>query len=315
MLASPASACRDVPPGSGRPGCAPRLRVPRAGTKLEETVLGGDTLVLAAEKCSPEHSHVFSSAHCGYPAPGYPGPSFVFTPFFTVGSFSFTKPMLLALVCAIAVVGFFWAAFAKPKIVPRGVQNLGEMGVEFVREQIMRPMIGKRGDTFLPFLVSLFFFIWLMNLMEIIPIAQFPAMSLIGFPAALMLMVYGTYTYLGIKHQGLGGYFKNMIPGGVPWPILIILAPVEILQYLLIRPFTLAVRLFANMFAGHILLLVFTLATWYLFSLSIGLLFSVTSFVLTIVLTAFEMLIQALQAYIFTILTAQYIGGSLEASH
>jgi F-type H+-transporting ATPase subunit a len=314
MLASPASACRDVPPGSGRPGCAPRLRVPRAGTKLEETVLGGDTLVLAAEKCSPEHSHVFSSAHCGYPAPGYPGPSFVFTPFFTVGSFSFTKPMLLALVCAVGVVGFFWAAFANPKIVPRGVQNLGEMGVEFVREQIMRPMIGKRGDTFLPFLVSLFFFIWLMNLMEIIPIAQFPAMSLIGFPAALMLMVYGTYTYLGIKHQGLGGYFKNMIRG-VPWPILIILAPVEILQYLLIRPFTLAVRLFANMFAGHILLLVFTLATWYLFSLSIGLLFSVTSFVLTIVLTAFEMLIQALQAYIFTILTAQYIGGSLEASH
>ena len=106
-----------------------------------------------------------------------------------------------------------------------------------------------------------------------------------------------------------------MIPTGVPGPILIILAPVEILQYVLIRPFTLAIRLFANMFAGHILLLIFTLATWYLFSLTIGLLFSVTSFVLTIVLTAFEMLIQALQAYIFTILTAQYIGGSLEAGH
>jgi F-type H+-transporting ATPase subunit a len=69
------------------------------------------------------------------------------------------------------------------------------------------------------------------------------------------------------------------------------------------------------MFAGHILLLVFTLATWYLFSASIGLLFSATSFILTIVLTAFEMLIQVLQAYIFTILTAQYIGGSLEAGH
>ena len=128
-------------------------------------------------------------------------------------------------------------------------------------------MIGKRGDKFLPFLVSLFFFIWLMNLMEIIPVAQFPPMSMIAFPAALMLMVYGTYTYLGIKHQGLGGYFRNMIPRGVPPGILVILAPVEVLQYLLIRPFTLAVRLFANMFAGHILLLIFTLATWYLFSL------------------------------------------------
>jgi F-type H+-transporting ATPase subunit a len=128
-------------------------------------------------------------------------------------------------------------------------------------------------------------------------------------------MVYITYTYLGIKHQGLVGYFANMLPRGVPWPILILLAPVEILQYVLVRPFTLAIRLFANMFAGHILLLVFTLATWYMFSATIGLLFSATSFILVVVLTAFEMLIQALQAYIFTILTAQYIGGSLEAGH
>jgi F-type H+-transporting ATPase subunit a len=291
---------------------------PPSRVNLEETVLAGNIAALVAGRCTEESSHVSTAAHCAYPAPGYPAPTFQFTTFFTIGGahgFAFTKPMLLALVSAVGVVAFFWAAFAKPKLVPRGVQNLGELGVEFVREQILRPMIGKRGDAFLPFLVSLFFFIWLMNLMEIIPVAQFPPMSQIAFPVALMLMVYATYTYLGIKHQGLGGYFKNMIPTGVPWPILIILAPVEILQYVLIRPFTLAVRLFANMFAGHILLLVFTIATWYLLSLGIGLLFSVTSFVLTIVLTAFEMLIQALQAYIFTILTAQYIGGSLEAGH
>jgi len=277
--------------------------------------LTGDIVALVAEKCTEENSHIFSASHCGYPAPGYPGPSYIFTPFFTIGSFSFTKPMLLVLICMVIVIGFFWAAFGNPKLVPRGAQNLGELGITFVRDQILRPMMGKRGDGFLPFLVSLFFFIWVANLMEIIPVAQFPPMSIFAFPVALMLMVYGTYTYLGIKHQGLGGYFANMIPKDVPPPILIILAPVEIAQYIIIRPFTLAIRLFANMFAGHILLLVFTLATWYLFSLSIGLLFSVTSFVLTIVLTAFEMLIQALQAYIFTILTAQYIGGSLEAGH
>jgi F-type H+-transporting ATPase subunit a len=277
--------------------------------------LPGDIVAFAAINCTEENSHIFSSTHCGFPAPGYPGPTFIFTPFFSIGSFDFTKPMLLALVSSAVVVAFFWAAFAKPKVVPHFWQNIGEMGLDFIREQILRPMMGKRGDGYLPFLVSLFFFIWVMNLMEIIPVAQFPAMSMIAFPAALMLMVYGTYTYLGIKHQGLAGYFRNMIPSGVPIGILAILAPVEILQYVLIRPFTLAVRLFANMFAGHILLLVFTLATWYMFSLSIGLLFSLTSFVLTIVLTAFEMLIQALQAYIFTILTAQYIGGSLEAGH
>ncbi len=276
--------------------------------------MGGNIAVLAATKCTVENSHIFSSTHCGYPAPGYPD-SFIFTPFFTIGGFAFTKPMLLAVVCVLVVLGFFWAAFSRPELVPRGAQNLGELGITFVRDQILRPMMGKRGDNFLPFLVALFFFIWVMNVMEIIPIAQFPPMSKFAFPAALMLMVYGCYNYLGIRNQGLGGYFRNMIPRGVPPGILVILAPVEILQYIIVRPFTLAVRLFANMFAGHILLLVFTIATWYLFSLSIGLLFSVTSFVLTIVVTAFEMLIQALQAFIFTILTAQYIGGSLEAEH
>ncbi len=259
--------------------------------------MAADIVARAAVKCTEVNSHVFSSSHCGYPAPGYGAGTntYQFIPFFRIGGFAFTKPMFITLVCMLIVIGFFWAAFAKPKLVPRGVQNLGEMGIMFVRDQILRPMMGKRGDGYLPFLVALFFFIWVMNLMEIIPVAQYPPMSQIAFPVALMLMVYATYTYLGIKHQGLGGYFKNMIPKDVPAGILAILAPVEIAQYVLIRPFT--------------------LATWYLLSLSIGLLFSATSFLLTVVITAFEMLIQALQAFIFTILTAQYIGGSLEAGH
>jgi F-type H+-transporting ATPase subunit a len=276
--------------------------------------LAVDVVALFANACTPTSAHVDSAAHCPYPAPSYPG-SFTYGPLFSIGSFTFNKPMLLACICAAIVIIFFWSAFSKPKLVPRGAQNVAELGIFFVRDEILRPMMGKKGDGFLPFLVSLFFFIWVMNLMEIIPVAQFPANSEIAFPAALMIMVYGTYNYLGIKHQGFVGYFKNMIPSGVPAYILILLAPVEILQHIIIRPFTLAVRLFANMFAGHILLLVFTLATWYLAAAGITLLFSVTSFVLTVVLTAFEMLIQALQAYIFTILTAQYIGGALEPEH
>ena len=251
---------------------------------------------------------------CGYPAPGYPQ-SFHFEPLFSIGSFHFIMPELQAFLCAGLVIWFFWAAFAKPKLVPRGIQNVGELGVMFVRDQILRAMMGKRGDGYLPFLTGLFFFIWFMNMMEIVPVIQFPAMAHIAFPISLMLMVYITYNYVSIKRLGLGGYFRSMVPSGVPAFILPLLAPVEILQYIIIRPFTLAVRLFANMFAGHILILVFTLATWYLLSAGIGLLWSATSFVLTVVLTAFELLIQALQAYIFTILTAQYIGGALEAEH
>ena len=274
--------------------------------------MAADLAALALGKCSETSAHLYSG--CGYPAPGYPE-SFLYGPLFRIGSFTFNKPMLLAVICAAIVIAFFWAAFARPKIVPRGVQNVAELGIFFVRDQILRPMMGKQGDGFLPFLVALFFFIWIMNIMEIIPVAQFPANSEFAFPAALMLMVYGTYNYLGIKNQGFAGYFKNMIPTGVPVFILGILAPVEILQYIIVRPFTLAVRLFANMFAGHILLLVFTLATWYLLVVGIGLIWSATSFILTVVLTAFELLIQALQAYIFTILTAQYIGGALSPDH
>jgi len=255
--------------------------------------------------------HIFSG--CGYPAPGLQ--SFDFRPLFSIGSFHFTKPMLIAVICAAAVIVVFWFAFRKPKIVPRGVQNLGEVALFGVRDQILRPSLGKRGDSFLPFLMSLFFFIYFMNLMEIIPVFQFPATSRIGFPWSMVAIVYLTYLYLGFKNQGFVGYFKKMIPGDVPKWVLVILVPIEFARYFIVQPFTLGVRLFANMFAGHLLLLIFTLAVWYLASLSVGLVFAATSFVMVIAVTALEALIQLLQAFIFTTLTAVYIADSLETSH
>jgi F-type H+-transporting ATPase subunit a len=250
---------------------------------------------------------------CGFPAPSLG--NFQFTPIFSIGAFHFTKPMLLALISSALVCTFFYYAFRRPQLVPRGAQNVGELGYLFIRDQIARPMIGKAGDNYVPFLFSLFFFIWVMNLMSIIPIAEFPVMSRIGFPASIVLMVYITYWYQAIKHQGFFGFLKNIIPTGVPVGVMVILVPVEILRVLLIQPFTLAIRLFANMFAGHMLLATFMAATWYLTAASVGALFAAGSFAMTVVLTAFEMLIQALQAYIFTILTAQYIGESYSAGH
>src|SRR5262245_65628552 len=97
--------------------------------------------------------------------------------------------MLLAIICSGLVIAFFWAAFAKPSIVPRGVQNLGEMGVEFVRGQILRPMMGKAGDGYLPFLVSLFFFIWVMNVMGVIPAIELPPTYKVAFTAGLVHVV------------------------------------------------------------------------------------------------------------------------------
>jgi F-type H+-transporting ATPase subunit a len=220
------------------------------------------------------------------------------------------------VIVVVVVVGFFWAAFAKPKLVPRGVQNVGELGVMFVRDQILRPMIGKKGDGYLPFLVTLFFFIWLMNLWELIPIAQFPATSKFAFPVALTLVVWVTYIVIGIRHQGPLGYFKNMaVPPGAPWWILPLLSPIELLSNILVRPFTLSIRLFANMLSGHLLLLVFSVATWYLFSATIGLLFAAVSFAVFLLVFVLEVLITLLQAFIFTTLTAFYISEALESAH
>jgi F-type H+-transporting ATPase subunit a len=250
---------------------------------------------------------------CGFPAPGLQ--DFYFKPLFSIGSFQFTKPMLLGIICAAAVIIFFWAAFRKPKLVPRGVQNLGELAILAVRDQILRPAIGRKGDSYLPFLVALFFYIWLMNLMELVPVLQFPAMSKTGFVIPMVLAVYALYLYLGFKNQGAWGYIKNMWPHDVPFAVLIILIPVELLRFFIIQPFTLGIRLFANMFSGHLLLSIFMLATWYLTTFGISLIYAVGSAVMMVFVFLLELLIDLLQAFIFTTLTATYIAASLEAQH
>jgi F-type H+-transporting ATPase subunit a len=273
------------------------------------------TDVLAVSTASS--CHIFSG--CGFPSPSID--DFYFTPLFKVGSVGFGKPGLLMLLSTLLVLLFFWFAFRSPKLVPRGVQNIGEMGILFVRDQVLRPQLGKRGDNWLPFLVSLFFFIWINNIMGIIPILYFPAMAKYGYPVALAAMVWLIYMGLGIKNQGFVGYMKSLtVPAGSPGWILPLLIPIEFFSNVIVRPFTLSVRLFANMLAGHVLLLVFTLATWYLLTVSagalhsaIGVVSSAASFTVAILVTGLEVLVQALQAFIFTILTATYISGAYEA--
>lgn len=271
-----------------------------------------DVRVLA----SSSGCHLFSG--CGYPAPSFVS-GFIFTPLFRIGSFEFTKPILLVLVAAVLVLTFFGFAFSKPLLVPRrwwGAQNLGELAILAIRDQVLRPQLGRQGDRYLPFLVSLFFFIWVINLFELIPGILFPATSLFAFPVSMTLIVWVTYLTIGMRHQGPVGYFKNMaVPEGAPWWILPLLSPIELLSNIFVRPFTLSIRLMANMLAGHLLLVVFALATWYLFSFSIGLLFSATSLVVYLLVSSLEVLITLLQAFIFTTLTAFYISDALELAH
>ena len=250
---------------------------------------------------------------CGFPAPGLQ--NFDFQPLFSIGSFHFTKPMLIAILVAVLLIAFFWVAFAKPKLIPGRTQSLGELGILAVRDQIVRPVLGRKGDAYLPFLVPMFFYILLSNLMELIPLLQFPSMSRIGFVWPMVFTVYGLYWYLGIRTKGFAGYLKSWIPSGVPTFILPLLIPVEILKYVVIQPFTLGVRLFGNMFAGHLLLTIFMVAAWYMTDLSIGLLYGAGSLFMVFFVFLLELLVDILQAFIFTTLTATYIADSLEYGH
>jgi len=244
---------------------------------------------------------------------------FNWKPVFHIGSVPITKPEILCvLVAAIVVLLTYWA-FSKPKLVPRGAQNVGEVLYLYVRDEIARPNMGKDGDRWLRFLVPLFLFIWLGNLMSVVPLAQFPVNSRIAFPAGMAGIVYLTWVTVAIRTQGLVGMFKNtMFPPGLPWPLYILVAPIEFLSTFIVRPFTHAVRLFANMFAGHILIALFcTVGWWFLFEklTPLGAPVGVLGVLLTIVMTAFELFIQALQAYVFTLLAASYIGGALHPEH
>ncbi|WP_037572787.1 F0F1 ATP synthase subunit A [Phaeacidiphilus oryzae] len=248
---------------------------------------------------------------CGFPAPGLN--SFDFKPIFSIGSLDVTKPMLLALICMVIVVGFFGLAFAKPKLVPGKLQLVGEIGYDFISRSIARDIIGKQGQKYVPFLTSIFFFVWIMNIMSIIPFAQFPVASRIAYPAALALLVWVTYMFLTFKKNGFVGGIKNLVwIDGVPKGISPLIVLLEFIQNVITRPFTLAVRLWANMFSGHLLIVIFSAACWYMLTPSVFALFSGASLVLTIALTAFELLIQFLQAYIFTLLASLYIQGAIE---
>lgn len=256
--------------------------------------------------------HIFDG--CGFPAPGLH--SFLFEPLFSIGGVDFNKPMLLAVLTSAIVIGFFWVAFGKAKVVPGKLQMVGEAGYDFVRRGIVYEALGKKeGEKYVPFMVSLFFFVWIMNLWSIIPVAQFPVTSIIAFPAALALIVYVLWMFLTFKKHGFVGALKNITGydkslGGV-LPLAVTL---EFFSNVLVRPFTHAVRLFANMFAGHLLILMFTVASWYLLN-GIGIAYAGVSFVMTIVMTAFELFIQAVQAYVFVLLATNYVQGALAEHH
>ncbi|HKY14547.1 MAG TPA: F0F1 ATP synthase subunit A [Microthrixaceae bacterium] len=227
----------------------------------------------------------------------------------------FNKIAFISLIAFVVPVILFLVAGAKYKsrFVPTGVQTITESAVDFIDRQVILPTIGANGASFLPLLVSMFFFIFVCNLFEIIPTSHMPANARMANPLMLALTSWLVFIGVGIKRHGPKYFIDTIKPPGVPFALLFLVMPIEFISKFLLRPFSLAVRLFANMLAGHILLVTFSVLTITLWTPSLLALAWPFAFGMLIIFTGFELMVAFLQAYIFTLLTAVYIGDSIHS--
>src|SRR5262249_54758285 len=176
------------------------------------------------------------------------------------GPLGFNKTAAIYIFAAVAtMLVFYFGTRRKDQLVPAGLlQNTAESGVAFVRNQIIMQTMGTDGLRYLPYLTALFFFIFFSNITEILPFVQFPANARFGMPLVLALVTAIAYHAVGIKRQGGLHYLKSStVPSGVPIAILPLVVLIEFVSWLIVRPFSLMVRLFANMLAGHLILVTF----------------------------------------------------------
>jgi len=241
-----------------------------------------------------------------------------YQPLWNEGPLAITRPSIVMVFSVGLIVWWLIATTKRAAIVPSKGQWVTEGIYGFIRNGVARDIIGTKDFLrFVPLLFSMFVLILVNNLFGVIPPVQFPTMSRIGFPIALTVVVYVVYHYIGIKRVGLGAYFKNLVPAGLPGWIFVPILFLEIITFFITRPLTLALRLFGNMFAGHLLLLVFITGGEYLvihggFGLKIA---GLGAYGMAFILTIFEILIEFLQAWVFTLLAATYIAGSLADEH
>ncbi len=235
-------------------------------------------------------------------------------------AWAITRPAIAVLLSVALLAWFFVGSTGKLTLVPSKRQFMVEGAYNFVRNTIARDIIGAKDfRPFLPLLFTLFTLILTNNLFGIIPFIQYPSMARLGFPLVLTLIVYLTYHAVGIQRKhGVLNYLKSLIPPGLPGWLKPIMFVLEFLTYFIIRPLTLALRLMGNMLAGHLMLLVFILGGEYLLlhGGNIGLKGAgIMSFAFSILMTFFELLVEFLQAFIFTLLAALYLSDAVSEEH
>ncbi|MEZ5143960.1 MAG: F0F1 ATP synthase subunit A [Acidimicrobiales bacterium] len=219
-------------------------------------------------------------------------------------------------VFAVVATAFIFIVGSKKKLVPRGMQNLAESSVDFIQKGVIDQAIGHGGEKYLPYLATIFFFVFFGNIFEVVPFFAMPSNARMANPAFMAIVTWAFFICVGVKAQGPKYFVNALFPPGVPKALYLLVTPIEFISTFIVRPFSLAVRLFANMLAGHILLVTFGVLTLALIGAGvIGILVASLPFAMLIALTAFEIMVSFLQAYVFAILAAVYIGGAAHPEH
>ncbi|MEO3935944.1 F0F1 ATP synthase subunit A [Dermatophilaceae bacterium Soc4.6] len=246
-----------------------------------------------------------------------PGTADFFQPLIGEGSFAITRACFLALISVGLISWLLLATTKKKAVVPGRGQMATEALYGMVRNGVARDLIGSRDFLrFVPLLFTMFMLILVNNLFGVLPPFQFPTMGRIAFPIMLALIVWIVFHAIGMKKHGFIGYFKSLVPAGLPSWIVPIIFFLELITDLFTRPVTLALRLFGNMFAGHILIILFITGGYYM--LTSGGILPVAggvTWIFGFVMTLFELLVEFLQAYVFTLLAALYIAGAVADEH
>lgn len=239
-------------------------------------------------------------------------------PIFHIGDFAFSKQMLLMILSVIIIVAFFRLAIRRGSLVPGKLQFVGEAGYEFVRNSLGREIIGKGFLKYVPLLFAIFFFVLVNNIFGLIPFLQLPTLSHSGSAYAIAAIVYFTWIGVGIKKYGLNFFKLTVVPNGVPFALLFILVPIEILSNFVVRPLTHSLRLMATMLAGHMIVTLAASGAQYLLTVQENLFLKGTGILViggSVAMGLLEALIMCLQAFVFTLLTAIYIQGAEHADN
>jgi F-type H+-transporting ATPase subunit a len=223
---------------------------------------------------------------------------------------SITKHVVMMWAAAVILILLFTIAFRARRLVPKGIGNLLEMLVVFVRDEIAIKNIGEHhGRKLAPYILTVFFFILTCNLLGLVPLGS-TATGNVNVTAGLAIMSFIMIQVQGVREHGFFRHWKNLVPHGLPWWVLPVLIPVEIIG-MFVKPFALCMRLFANMTAGHVAILAF-LGMIFIFKSALA---SVVAVPLALGIMMLELFVAFLQAYIFTMLTSLFIGFSVHPAH